>query len=63
MNNNSQDKRPSTLSLSKYLNTDNKNKALKLRGLPFNTSEDEIMEFFKNYNVVMDMGLLWVEEN
>ena len=41
------------MNIAKYLTKENKCKALKLRGLPFNVTEDEIMEFFKNYNIVM----------
>ena len=48
----SQEKKVSTMSIGKYLTKDNKMKAVKLRGLPFNVTEEEILEFFKNYNIV-----------
>ncbi len=48
----SQEKKVSTMNIGKYLNKDNKSKAVKLRGLPFNAMEDEIIEFFKKYNIV-----------
>jgi len=31
---------------------ENRQKAVKLRGLPFNVTEDEICEFFKSFNIV-----------
>ena len=40
------------MNIGKYLTKENKAKALKLRGLPFNATEDEIIEFFKKYNIV-----------
>lgn len=40
------------MSLGKYLTKENKSRALKLRGLPFHITEDEIVEFFKNYHIV-----------
>lgn len=50
------------MNICKYLTVENKGKAVKLRGLPFNASEDEIMEFFKNYNIVRVL-LIFVEKN
>ncbi len=46
------------MSIAKYLTKENRGKALKLRGLPFNVSEDDIMEFFKKYNIVMGIGFI-----
>lgn len=42
----------STLTIGKYVTKENKGKLVKLRGLPFNVTEDEILGFFNNYNVV-----------
>lgn len=44
--------KPTSTDIKSYLNKGNKANALRLRGLPFNASVDEIVEFFKNYNVV-----------
>ena len=37
----------------KSLTKDNKSKIVKLRGLPFNVTEDGILEFFKDYNIAI----------
>ena len=50
------------MNIGKYLTKENKSRALKLRGLPFNTTEDEIMEFLKKYNLVMGW-VNWVRKN
>jgi len=40
------------LTIGKYVTKENKSKIVKLRGLPFNITEDEILGFFSNFNVV-----------
>jgi RNA recognition motif-containing protein len=41
-----------TTTMKSYLTKENRQNALRLRGLPFNVTEDDILSFFKNYNIV-----------
>lgn len=41
-----------TTNMKSYLTKENRQNALRLRGLPFNVTEEDIMNFFKNYHIV-----------
>ncbi len=41
-----------SVKVSKFVTPDNMTKCLKLKGLPFAANEEDIVEFFKSYDVV-----------
>ena len=49
LNNRQQGRR--TIKLNKYLNEANINRVMKLRGLPYSITADQLCEFFSDYRV------------
>jgi len=38
-------------SLRSFVNSDNIDRAVKLRGMPFHVTQDEIVDFFRDFNI------------
>jgi heterogeneous nuclear ribonucleoprotein F/H len=49
--------------LSKYINEENRNRAVRLRGLPFNCSKKDVMMFFKQFGVTENDVIIEVKES
>lgn len=58
-----QEKNANTIVIGKYITAENRSRAVKIRGLPYNVTEEDIMIFFSRYNLVYIWIIYNIEKN